>query len=99
LIISELFKERLNTSTTDNLYFWRDKTGHEIDVLTDEAAILNTYEIKSGETISNDFFKGLDYFSKVNAAVQHKTLIYGGKQQQERSDGIVVQTWDKFFET
>lgn len=67
------------------------------NVLTDEAGILNTYELKSGETISNDFFSGLEYFSKVHSTVQHKTLIYAGKQKQERSNGISIQPWDKFF--
>ena len=99
LIISELLKERLNAGAADNLYFWRDKTGNEIDVLTDEAGILNTYELKAGETISNDFFSGLEYFSKVHSDVQHKTLIYAGKQKQERSNGIAIQPWDKFFDS
>jgi predicted AAA+ superfamily ATPase len=99
LIISELLKERLNVGDTDNLYFWRDKTGHEIDVLIDNAGNLNAYELKAGETISTDFFSGLEYFSKLHSAVNSKILIYGGKQKQERSNGIVVQPWNKFFET
>ena len=98
LVISELLKERLNAGISDNLYFWRDKTGHEIDVLTDDAGKLNAYELKAGETISTDFFSGLEYFSKLHSNINSKILIYGGKQQQERSNGIVVQPWDKLFE-
>lgn len=98
LIISELLKERLNSGAADNLYFWRDKTGNEIDVLTDDAGILTAYELKSGETISQDFFSGLDYFSKIHSNVQQRILIYGGKQQQERSNGILVHPWKKIVE-
>lgn len=65
LVVSELLKERLNAGTTDNFYFWRDKTGHEIDVLTDDAGKLNAYELKAGETTSTDFFSGLEYFFKI----------------------------------
>jgi predicted AAA+ superfamily ATPase len=98
LIISELLKERLNSGAADNLYFWRDKTGNEIDVLTDDAGILTAYELKSGETISQDFFSGLDYFSKIHSNVQQRILIYGGKQQQERSNGILVHPWKKIVD-
>ena len=93
-----MLKERLNTGAADNLYFWRDKTGNEIDVLTDDAGILTAYELKSGETISQDFFSGLDYFSKVHSNVKQRILIYGGKQQQERSNGILVHPWKKIVE-
>jgi hypothetical protein len=34
----------------------------------------------------------------LHSNVNSKILIYGGKQQQERSNGIVVQPWDKLFE-
>ena len=36
LVVSELIKERTNQAEEINLFFWRDKTGHEIDVLVDE---------------------------------------------------------------
>ena len=98
MIISELLKQRLNAGAGDNLYFWRDKTGNEIDVLTDDAGKLTAYELKSGETISTDFFSGLTYLSKLNSNVTHKTLVYGGKQQQERSNGILVKPWSKIIE-
>ena len=66
MIISELLKKRFNAGATDNIYHWRDKTGNEVDVLVDEAGKLTAFELKAGETISADFFKGLDYFSSLN---------------------------------
>jgi predicted AAA+ superfamily ATPase len=95
LMILELLKARLNEGAEDNLYFWRDKTGNEIDLITDDAGRLQIYEMKSAETISSDFFAGLDYFTKLNSDVQQRLLVYGGKQMQTRSNGILVKPWNE----
>lgn len=95
MIISELLKERFNAGATDNLYYWRDKTGNEVDVLIDAAGKLTAIELKAGETISSDFFKGLEYFSSLHTKRIQQLLIYGGKQEQKRSSGTIVKPWDK----
>ena len=94
MIISELLKERFNTGAADNLYCWRDKTGNEVDIVTDKAGKLSAIELKAGETIATDFFKGIEYFSSLNKNIAQKILIYGGKQEQKRSNGIVVKSWN-----
>ena len=95
LIVSELLKERFNAGAADNLYYWRDKTGNEVDILLDKAGKLTALELKAGETVSNDFFKGLDYFSSLNTGSVQKILVYGGKQEQKRSSGTIVKPWNK----
>jgi predicted AAA+ superfamily ATPase len=35
LIILEIFKKRLNKGLPAYLYFWRDRTGHEVDLLAE----------------------------------------------------------------
>lgn len=95
MIITELLKERFNYGNMDNLYYWRDKTGNEVDVLTDKAGKLSVLELKAGETISSDFFKGLEYFAALRKDKVEKVLVYGGKQEQKRSNGIIIKPWDK----
>ena len=97
MIVSEMLKERFNNGKTDNLFYWRDKTGNEVDILTDDAGKLTALELKAGETISTDFFKGLDYFSALQKKPIKKLLLYGGKQEQTRSNGISVLPWNKFI--
>jgi predicted AAA+ superfamily ATPase len=94
MIVSEMLKERFNKGDADNLYYWRDKTGNEVDILTDKAGILTVMELKAGETISSDFFKGLEYFSSLKKGKVQKLLIYGGKQEQKRSNGIIIKPWN-----
>ncbi len=95
MIITELLKERFNAGEADNLFYWRDKTGNEVDILADKGGKLTAFELKAGETVSQDFFKGLEYFSSLKKSKVEKLLVYGGKQEQKRSNGIDVIPWNK----
>lgn len=96
MIISELLKTRFNAGDVDNLYYWRDKTGHEVDIIAEDGEILTAMEVKAGQTISSEFFKGLEYFSALTTTEMKKIVIYGGHQPQLRSNGIVVKPWNIF---
>ena len=96
MIVSELLKERFNAGNADNLYYWRDKTGNEVDIILDNAGKLTAIELKAGETISQDFFKGIEYFAALNTKPIQKILVYGGREEQKRSNGIIVKPWNKF---
>ena len=85
----------MNKGLPDNLYFWRDKTGHEIDLLVDDKKPI-AYELKSGQTLSPEFYKGLDFFQTLepNAATK---LIWGGTHQFLKNSGTEILPWDAFF--
>ncbi len=95
MVISEMVKQRTNSGLPVNLYFWRDKTGHEIDIIIDNAGKLIPVEIKSGKTINNDFFKNIDYWSKLTD-VKNSYLLYAGNDIQNRSNGTNVFCWRDF---
>ena len=97
MIVSEILKNRFNAGENDNLYYWRDKTGNEIDILIENEGQLTAIELKSGETINNDFFKGLNYFSALETNTIEKILVYGGNQVQKRSNGIHIKPWNKLI--
>ena len=96
LIVTELIKQRTNQADEINLFFWRDKTGHEIDVLIDEGLDLIPVEIKSGKTINSDYFKNLKYWMKLSGQ-KRGMVLYGGDQSQSRSDGVKVLNWKAYF--
>lgn len=97
-VISELLKGRFNRGLRENLYFWRDNTGNEIDCIIEQGSRLIPLEIKSGQTISKDFFKGLKYWSKLSGTSQSDAyLVYGGDLSQKRSEGI-IEGWKSFAE-
>ncbi|HHS83497.1 MAG TPA: ATP-binding protein [Gammaproteobacteria bacterium] len=92
-VISELLKARYNAGETSNLYFWRDRSGHEVDLLIDQGSHLSPLEIKSGETINRDYFKGLDFWRKLAGKTAGKAwLVYGGDIRQTRTD-VTILPW------
>ncbi|MBN1165933.1 MAG: ATP-binding protein [Methanospirillaceae archaeon] len=92
LIISEFYKYRLNQGLESNLYFWRDKTGHEIDCIIDHGGLYEIpVEIKAGKTISEDFFTNIKYWNSLSGQSPDRSfLVYGGDQEQSRSFGRVI---------
>lgn len=92
-IVTELLKNRLNAGLPPALYFWRDNTGHEIDVLAERNGRLFPIEIKSGKTITSEYFKGLEYWNKITDHVGG-AVIYGGNESQKRSGGYEIFSWN-----
>jgi hypothetical protein len=89
MVISELIKQVYNEGRQPHFYYWRDKSGHEIDLLIDQEDKLIPIEIKSGQTINSDYFKNLIYWQKL--AHQDKSyVIYGGNEEQKRSASHVL---------
>ena len=90
-IVTEYIKIRYHAGLVPNAFFWRDNTGHEIDLLLEQGENLKAIEIKSGETINPDFFKGLNYFGNLSAlSKENRFLIYGGLKNYRRTAAKVL---------
>jgi len=95
-VIGELLKGRFNRGLRENIYFWRDRSGHEVDCIVDQGTTLLPFEIKSGETIGSDFFKGLQYWYELTGTDSDKGyVIYGGQNDQQRREAEVLG-WESF---
>lgn len=91
MVIAELMKQRYHAGLSSNLYFWRDKLGHEIDCILENSGHLTAIEIKSGETVNEDFFTSLKKWGSLSAEnKEHNYVIYGGEMKQERSIGQIL---------
>lgn len=91
MILSDFLKKRYHHGLPPNVYFWRDKLGHEIDCLLEEGAHLNPIEIKSASTIKSDMFEGLvKWCSLAQIPVERGTVIYTGEEKQKRSQGNIM---------
>lgn len=88
-ILIELIKKAWHNNTHEKCYFWRDSSGHEIDLLVEDGLKLRAIEVKSSKTIHSDFFKNLKKFEKIKPDVI-SYLVYGGQEFQKRTDGIVI---------
>lgn len=93
-VVSELLKSRFNRGKTDNLYYFRDNKGNEVDLVLDQGIAQRIVEIKAGQTITSSFFKGLQYFAKLSGEVEKSFLVYGGKETRTQ-EGIEVVGWER----
>lgn len=91
-VISEILKAFVHRGERPPLYYWRDRTGHEVDALLDLGTRLTAIEVKVGQTISSDYFKGLKYFSELKGVRGDCVLVYGGEESSLR-EGVRVRTW------
>lgn len=91
-IVSELMKKRFNQGLLSNLYFWCDSQKHEVDIIIENGDQLIPIEIKSGKTITEDYFTGLKYWQDLSKQTQNAFLIYAGEQNQKRL-GFQIISW------
>jgi len=91
-IVAEVLKKRFNGGMTDNLYYFRDNSGNEVDLICNYGLNVDQIEIKMGETVSGDFFKGLKFFSALHKEIRHSYLVYGGRESYVR-EGVNVMSW------
>lgn len=96
-VIGELIKDRYNKNIPFDLYFWRDNTGNEMDIVIDRGTFLYPIEIKAGKTVTSDYFKNLQFWSKTTG-ISEGTVIYAGDMLQKRSNGINVIPWNNLHE-
>jgi len=79
LVINEMLKERYNKGKENNLFFYRDKSQREVDVVQWNGNYLSAYEIKSGISYKSDFFKNIDYLkSLLKDKITRSAIIYDG---------------------
>jgi predicted AAA+ superfamily ATPase len=81
LIIAEIKKKFFNYAVPESMYFWRDSSGNEIDLILENANKLQIIEIKSSSTIHTDFLKQIKLFKKLAGnRVTQSYIVYGGNE-------------------
>lgn len=58
-LVSEYLKYCRNFGSANQMYFWRDNIGTEIDLLIDQAGVLWPVEMKSGATFQAEWLRGI----------------------------------------
>lgn len=94
LVMGELLKSRLNRAKSNNFFFFRDNSGHEVDCLMDQGAYCVPVEIKSSQTVNEAFFDNLTYYNTLQKNAAKPVLIYGGEETYGREMASVVSFKD-----
>jgi hypothetical protein len=93
-VISEFYKRIAHIAEIPPLYFWRDKTGNEIDLIADFGQSLLPIEIKSSKTFSNSFFNPMHKWLNLKGNSNKKgIIIFNGEEFLGKSSDIKVCPW------
>jgi uncharacterized protein len=97
-IVSEIMKRSYNSGRTPSLYFWRDRSGNEIDGIIDKGISLLPVEVKSGRTVASDWFSPIKKWKAIiGNRSENGILLYGGDDSYERQE-CLVKSWRRVHE-
>ncbi|PIP37502.1 MAG: AAA family ATPase [Desulfobacterales bacterium CG23_combo_of_CG06-09_8_20_14_all_51_8] len=98
-VIAEIYKNRVHGGGVPRMFHYRETRGIEMDLLIEQGGGMDAVEIKSGATLSEDFFKNLDRFSDLwkntdNQQALKNHIVYGGDLSQKRSKAQILSWRD-----
>jgi uncharacterized protein len=97
MVINELLKNRLNAGIREPLWFWRDNSGTEVDVILERGAEIAAVEIKSGVSVAGDALSPMRLWKKYaeqrgSYTAIHLGMVYAGQQRYAR-EGVDILPW------
>ena len=98
-VIAEVAKAYFHHRRQPPLFFWRDRIGHEVDLLIEEGGALYPLEMKSGATVGGDMLDALLWWRRLSGGLEGKGE--GGEGKEGESAGmrpILVYGGDDAFE-
>lgn len=79
MVLNEVLKNRLNQGKDNNLCFYRENKGFEVDLVCPQAMGLNIMEIKSAQTFTKDFMRGIKHLEEVlKEPILSSCVVYDG---------------------
>lgn len=96
MVVMEYLKHFTQTAQEPPLFYWRDKTGREIDLIVEDGTTAKAIEIKIGKTYQNSFSKHLLYWMKMSQNTCSQVL-YRGEESYTFSTGVNASNWRQYF--
>ncbi len=96
MVVSDILKTRIHSGLSSDLFYWREKSGYEIDLIIEQQNEPLAIEIKSGKTLNSDFFRNMTHFRSVTGT-NKSVLLYSGDESLTRSDGTTISNWKQHY--
>ena len=94
MLMAEYLKYLRHQGIAHSMYFWRDNTGNEIDLLIERAGELWPVEMKSGATFQRDWLRGLHTWQRHAATTtQGATMLISAAPGNFVHDGAMAAHW------
>ncbi len=89
MVVCEFLKHQYNNGLDNNLFFFRDKSQHEVDLVQEDGMRLCAYEIMLSSSIHPDFYKNLKYFRSLfpNDTVSTQVINTGAEENSSEETG------------
>lgn len=86
MVVNDMLKYGANLGHQENLFFYRDKSQREVDILRlMQDGTIEAYEVKSGMTFSTDYFKNLHYLQPLmGERLRCTSVVYDGDQENRQ---------------
>lgn len=98
MMIAEYVKRMNHCNQLNDIWFWRDVSGNEVDLIIQAGQTQEAVEFKATQTIMPNLFKGLNHYEQISEKTNlNKYLVYGGKESQKRTAATIV-SWRSFGE-
>ncbi|MBR4340229.1 MAG: ATP-binding protein [Bacteroidales bacterium] len=89
MVVCEFLKRQYNNGLDNNLFFFRDRSQHEVDLVQEDGMRLCAYEIKLSSSIHPDFYNNLKYFRSLfpNDTVSTQVINTGAEENSSEETG------------
>jgi predicted AAA+ superfamily ATPase len=93
-IISEIRKNNFNAAQNDGIYYLRDSTGNEVDIIIERDGELVAIEIKASGNINTGMLRGLKFWQKYQPK-SNSILVHSGKSNELINEKISIVPWSE----
>ena len=79
MVLNEVLKSRFNQGKDNNLCFYRENKGAEVDLVSPQSNKLSIMEIKSAKTFTKDFMRGIKHLEEIlGEDIVRSCVVYDG---------------------
>lgn len=79
MVLNEVLKSRFNQGKDNNLCFYRENKGSEVDLVSPQSNKLSIMEIKSAKTFTKDFMRGIKHLEDIlGENIVRSCVVYDG---------------------
>ena len=91
MVINNVLKNSMNKGKTPQMFFYRDRSQHEVDLMVQNALGYKAYEIKSSSTFSRNYFDGITYLkSLLKDRLVSSAVVYAGNEETHTQENGII---------
>lgn len=93
--IAEIRKNNANLGISDSMYFFRDSTGNEVDLLLEKNDEVFAIEIKAAKSFDTSMVRGIKTMQRIKNQHQPGLVLYGGSKEEIIDETINLIPWNE----